>query len=273
MSDIDPLRNLAQALTNDPGQPVTMTKGVVTNVSIGGQPPTCEIQLSGDTTTTIQGVRFIDSYSPAIGDVVQVIKQGPMLLILGQIAGGADHVANGWRTPVLLSGWAEFSFDPPMYRLILDNGSKKVQLRGRVDASGTPSYLWTMPAEMRPVFNLAPVLLPRDPNGAVAAQLNVLGGTDGRLQVVQTAVGVGSVGTTTSSTAPGSGQPVGAFGVDQAGVPTTNVVYNPPGGNIQTDHRHAMPHSHNVNSHSHNVTVNAPGFPTFISLNGIEYFI
>ena len=138
MSDIDPLRNLAQALTNDPGQPVTMTKGVVTLVSIGGQPPTCEIQLSGDTTTKIAGVRFIDSYSPTVGDVVQVIKQGPMLLILGQIAGGADHPANGWPQPMLLSGWVQHSADPVYYPLGLDNGSKKVQLRGRMNrVSGT----------------------------------------------------------------------------------------------------------------------------------------
>lgn len=279
MSDLDPLRNLAQTLTTDPGQPVTMTKGVVTDLYLAGVPPTCEVQLSGDTTTKIAGVRFIDSYTPVIGDVVQIIKQGPMLLVLGQIAAGSGnpatvHQFNGWAEPMLLSGWGQHSADPVMYRLVLDNGSKKVQLRGRMNLlTGTSVALFDLPAACRPATNLGNILVAREVllGGTHATQIEIL--NTGRINIVQPQAGVASVGTATSSTAPGSGQPVGAFGVDQAGVPTTNVVYNPPGGNITTDHRHAMPHSHNVNGHNHNVTVNAPTFPGYISFNGIEYFI
>lgn len=278
MSDLDPLRNLAQTLAPDLTVPVTMTKATVQAYSIGGQPPTLSIYLSGDNTTLIQGVRFIDSYSPAIGDVVQVIKQGPMLLVLGQIAGGANHAANGWVTPLLSSGFAEHIFDPPMYRLILDNGSKKIQLRGRLNITGTPSLMWTMPTDLRPALSLGPILIARDPNGAVAAQLDVQ--ASGAMNLINTSVGVASVGSTVSSVDPadgttttntdhkhkardfgGAGDPVYA---DQW---TEVVVWSFQG-------TQGVAHSHGVTgSHFHNVTVNAPGFPTFVSLNGVEYFI
>jgi len=265
MSDLDPLRNLAQTLAYDPGQPVTMTKAVVQAYSIGGQPPTLSIYLSGDTSTLIQGVRFLDSYSPAIGDVVQVIKQGPMLMVLGQIAGGASHASNGWVTPTLSSGFAAHAFDPPYYRLILDNGSKKVQLRGRVNITGTPTLLWTMPTDLRPAFNMGPVLVPRGfAGGSVAAQLdiqsngtiNLIGGTVG-------VTGVSSSGGGTTSNANGN------YGTDLDGNPLTSLMHtqNQPAG----DHRHHFTHTHTTPNHTHTMT--SVTAPDFVSLNGVEYFI
>lgn len=268
MSDLDPLRNLAQTLAYDPGQPVTMTKGVVIAYSIGGQPPTLTIQLSGDTTTNIAGVRFLDSYSPAVGDVVQVIKQGPMLMVLGQIAGGATHANNGWVTPVLASGFAEHAFDPPYYRLVLDNGSKKVQLRGRVNITGSPTLLWTMPADLRPAFNMGPVLVPRGfSGGSVAAQLDIQ--SNGNLSLL--------------------GGTVGVTGVSSSGGGTTGGVirvFAPPGchpnssspasggpfcGDTGTGHQHDIAHTHSTPNHTHTMT--SVTYPDFVSLNGVEYFI
>ena len=274
MSDLDPLRNLAQALAMDPGQPVTMTKGLVQAYSIGGQPPTLSIYLSGDTSTLIQGVRFIDSYSPAIGDVVQVIKQGPMLLVLGQIAGGANHAANGWVTPLLSSGCSVHPSDPPYYRLILDNGSKKVQLRGQILLTGTPGTLWQMPVDLRPAFDLGHLTAARDPAGGATTMLIWPRGNDSG----QSGANVGYLMLQNHTT--------GVTGVSSSGGSTTGV----------TDHNHthrssdfngnvqvysdmwttqinsgATSHSHSTPNHTHTMTsVTAPGW---VSLNGIEYFI
>ena len=269
MSDLDPLRNLAQTLTMDPGQPVTMTKGVVQAYSIGGQPPTLTIQLSGDTTTNIAGVRFIDSYSPAVGDVVQVIKQGPMLMVLGQIAGGANHAANGWVEPLLAANWATHAFDPVMYRLILDNGSKKIQLRGRATITGgSPSNIWTMPTDLRPLFNMAPVLVPRGfGGGSVAAQIDIL--SNGQINLVGGTVGVTGVsssgGSTTGSTDTNHKHRSSDVYTDP---PTTNTLRTDWTEFIVTG---PINHTHSTPNHTHTMT--SVTYPDFVSFNGVEYFI
>ena len=268
MSDLDPLRNLAQALAMDPGQPVTMTKGLVQAYSIGGQPPTLDLYLSGDTSTLIQGVRFIDSYSPSIGDVVQVIKQGPMLLVLGQIAGGANHAANGWVEPTLATNWATFAFDPVMYRLILDNGSKKIQLRGRASITGgSPTTIWTMPSTHRPLLNLAPILVARGfSGGSAVAQLDVYGGSDGTIRLNAATVGVTGVSSSGGSTT----------GTTDHNHTHRSSDFN---GNVQVYsdmwttqiNSGATSHSHSTPNHTHTMT--AVTYPDFVSFNGVEYFI
>ena len=259
------LRRLSMAIDNvgDSGTTCHMTKGMVMAVDIAGTPPTCSIQLSGDTTTTIAGVRFLDSYFPVIGDVVQIIKQSSTLLIIGQISAGVSHAYNGWVAPTLASNWATHAADPVMYRLCLDGGSKKIQLRGRVTKTGgSPSLIWTMPTGLRPLFQIAPILVARGfGGGSTVAQIDVL--DTGAINLVGATVGVSSVGGSTSSESPGT--------------------------NNSTDHRHFHAgafnpsvsdftdyngiHSHTVNSHSHTVTVTGVTHPDFVSFNGVEYFI
>lgn len=48
-----------------------------------GPPRTVDITLAGD---RILGCRYLDSYTPAAGDVVRILKDGPDLLILGKLA-------------------------------------------------------------------------------------------------------------------------------------------------------------------------------------------
>lgn len=58
-------------------------KGTVVSIQTG-PPPTCTVNLSGDT-TAIPGVYFMDGYNPEAGDVVLMLKQGGSLLILGSV--------------------------------------------------------------------------------------------------------------------------------------------------------------------------------------------
>lgn len=291
MSDLDPLRNLAQTLAYDPGQPVTMTKGVVQAYAIGGQPPTLDLYLSGDNTTLIEKVRFLDSYSPAIGDVVQVLKQGPMLLVLGQIAGGAaaGHSANGWVEPSnaqLGSGFTQFTNDPFMYRLILDNGSKKIQLRGRLNISGTPSTFFTFTnVDYRPALSLGPIAIARDPNGAATAQLDVQ--ANGTLNLIAATTTASSAQHGNLTTSYYNTDHVHTFFDDGQGFDGTTDPNNDStsaskytfGGGVFNDGviggaagdgGNSPNHRHTTVSAFHTHTVN---FPTFISLNGVEYFI
>lgn len=285
MSDLDPLRNLAQTLAYDPGQPVTMTKGTVQAYAIGGQPPTLDLYLSGDNTTLIQGVRFLDSYSPALGDVVQVLKQGPMLLVVGQIAGGAaaGHAANGWVTPLLSSGCSEHPSDPPYYRLILDNGSKKVQLRGQILLTGSPTTLWQMPEDLRPAFDMGHLSAARDSaGGSTVIQIWPRGNSS-----AQSGADVGKLMLQGHNVAPAAAQhgnlTTSYYNVNHfheqnvAGNFTGEVRYSTGGapifgvlGGSAQDGGRDPNHRHTTNSATHAHVVAPPGW---VSLNGIEYFI
>lgn len=66
--------------------PATVRKGTVVSFDSTGTPPTLGITLSGDLTITVSGVRFIESYSPTVGDTVLILKQGTDVLVLGPVA-------------------------------------------------------------------------------------------------------------------------------------------------------------------------------------------
>lgn len=87
MSD-DDLRRLATVLQQSglSFDPVTMRKATVTAVNLASTPPTVSIQLSGDTTTTVDGVRVFRAYTPVVNDSALILKQGKDLLALGTVA-------------------------------------------------------------------------------------------------------------------------------------------------------------------------------------------
>lgn len=260
------LRRLSMAIDNvgDAGTTCHMTKGIVTAISVAVTPPTCSIQLSGDTTTTIAGVRFVDSYWPVVGDVVQIIKQSSTLLIIGQVSvWGATPADQGWVSPTPATNWALDAIDPLRYRVIQDHGTRKVQLRGALTrSSGTPTTLWTMPTEARPVVNLKPVLISRGwGGGAVSAQMQI--NSSGTMVLDGYTAGVASVDANTGNSSPGTNNSTdhrhfhgGAFNPDV---------------NDFTDYNGV--HSHTVNSHSHTVTSTAVSHPDWLGFNGIEYFL
>lgn len=289
------LRRLSMAIesTGDSGTTCHMTKGMVMAVDIAGTPPTCSIQLSGDTTTTIAGVRFLDSYFPVIGDVVQIIKQSSTLLIIGQISAGVSHAYNGWVAPTLAANWATHAADPVMYRLCLDGGSKKIQLRGRATiTSGTPSNIWTMPSGLRPLFQIAPILVARGfGGGSNVAQIDVLetgainlvGGTVGvKASSGQTGVGGGSAVTSSPINNPDQANDSetsdvywSANGADagraQTSGPTTVVNSGDTTHRHLFQHTHKLEHQHTGGAHQH--PLDAVTYPDFVSFNGVEYFI
>lgn len=85
MADI---RDLAAELQKNPlsFDPSTMRKATVTAVDFVSTPPTISVQLSGDTTTTIPGIRVYNGYVPVVADSVLLVKQGRELLAWGKVA-------------------------------------------------------------------------------------------------------------------------------------------------------------------------------------------
>lgn len=150
MSAADDLAKYLQSLAATPqtGQ-VSFIQGVVTAIS-AGPPPTLSMTLSGDT-QVFTGFRYLQSYTPTVGDVVTVVKQNNSLLVVGCIASGTDPLLlQDWRAPSLFGGVTSSGGGggPVKYRVILQNGQIKTQLKGSVSisggASGSPFGLFTL---------------------------------------------------------------------------------------------------------------------------------
>lgn len=78
MSDLTELADVLLGMTT--GEGVTRRKAVVQSV----QTASVTIRLGGGT-TDIAGVRHVASYAPESGDVVEVVADGPALLVIGTV--------------------------------------------------------------------------------------------------------------------------------------------------------------------------------------------
>lgn len=131
----------------------SIIKGSVVATSIaGGSTPTITVTINGDSTVQIPNVAFLDSYLPVVGDNVLLVKQKTDLWAIGTVAGTGAN--SGWIEPTLNSGTTQgapaASGGPVYYRLSIDNGSLKVQLKGSVSFSGSPTVMWSMVAPFLP---------------------------------------------------------------------------------------------------------------------------
>lgn len=281
-------RELATTLAATPQISAMCVKGVVTSVVNPGVPPTISVQIGGDTTTTIDNVRFIDSYSPVVGDTCLLIKQESGVFALGQMNDFSTVAECGWTAPTLGSGFVTNTNDPVLWRMVVEHGTNMIQLRGRVEITGSPTALWTMPVGCRPLFNIAPLLAARDPisnnTGSNAIQIAVM--ASGAITLVGGNVGIAAAGTADLRT-----------GVDP-GTANTNSVTPGNTGNTDVNHTHFSSndgnyvsgtqttqintgftnHNHTSAAHNHiggqhqhalfNVT-----YPDYVSFNGVSYFL
>lgn len=299
------LSGLAATLTPPPPVSASFLKGVVTAVSLTGSPPTLSLHLAGDTTVTVASVRFIDSYTPVVGDTVLVAKQGSDIFALGQMNDSAGGVSNGWQTPSFGTGVSGSA----QYRIVVDNGDNKVQLKGSCTLSGSPSTMWTMAAPYIPSSSrTVPVAV--NSAGGVTASMTFSSGGAVTLTVDPTltssASGNDTTGSTTaggtngsdnantdsqSGTDTGSANPAPRAGTD---IQNTNHTHLYSGSNVTSgvsvDHWHDLAHIHTIghnhtSTHSHTFTGSghthtqpththtvAVTYPTTVYFDGIEYF-
>lgn len=315
-AQLDAIRELATEIAKQAVldfDPATIRKGTVTAIADTSAPPTLSVQISGDTTTTIDGVRYVDSYKPATGDVALIIKQGTDLVALGTIA--ANYSATGWTTVTLAAGWSHGGNGGGnvRYRRVWDNGSPKMQWRGMASrSSGTVAVSTPLASGYRPLARVSIDVARTATGGSNVVKLDFE--SDGTVNMVggQTAPNSGTTGSTTPNDSTHShGQH--EHGIDDSthqhgshshGIPnndhfhsgTTTVVSGHEHGIPTTSHAHGgttdgndagpSTHSHSGttqmttpsdsthNHGSHNHSFNPTvDDPTWISFEGIEYFL
>lgn len=281
------VRSLAGALVTDTTACAMLIKGVVTAVDLVASPPSITCQLEGDTTTSVPGIVFIDSYSPVVGDTVQIIKQGNSIVAIGQVNDTGTGTANGWITPSLAANFTTNGngYGPLQYRVVVDNGERKLQFRGAVSYTGSSDVqIFVLVTDARPTTKRNALVSRPHWQGANAMQVEFL--TTGEVMMVGgTGVGVTGIASsgsgTTNSVDPndnttGVNNPYGGFsggGDPQTSGPT--IVVN----SGDTAHQHLFNHVHGITgSHSHTTpnhthTVETVDTPDWISFNGVEIFL
>lgn len=239
-------------------EPATIRKATVTAVSPSSTPPTISIRMSGDTTTTISGVRIEETYSPRVGHTVLVFKQGNEIFAFGHIADLAGASAGGWTTPSLAGGWSHNgnSNGNVQYRRVMDNGSWKMQWRGGGNYGGSTVLASALAAEFRPASRRTCVAS-RDANGSNVVKVDFE--TSGAVNIVG--------GTTSPSGGSGGGGGTGFDGSFSVGSHFHSI---PTGSSGNAGGFSIGSHNHSTSSHSHSISVDSPNW---VSFNGIEYFL
>ncbi len=164
--------------------PATIRKGVVASLQTTGTPPTITVTISGDT-LEVPGVRYYEHYSPAVADVVHLLKQGTDLTAIGKVAEQYTETA---FTTVSLSGGFTHNGNGNgdlKVRRVWDHGAWKVQMQGGVNRS-SGALVAVLDAKYRPTSaTRRTVLAARDANGSNVIKIdiessgavNMIGGT------------------------------------------------------------------------------------------------
>jgi hypothetical protein len=246
--------------------PMTVRKGVVAAVADTTTPPTVSINISGDATTLVSQVRTLNNYTPVVGQTVLVGKQGTEIFLLGAISAANptsvnNFSDNGWIRATLTNGTHGGNSNGDVYyRRVMDHGSWKMQWRGGWAPAGETAMIDTADAldpDYRPTSHRS-LLCARSLTGDTAAQFDFH--TSGRVVLTggtsATASATVSLG---GSTASGGSHSHGFDDTYNSTSFTFDVTY--------TDGSHSHGWSDSA-SHSH-----TPTAPTWVSLNGLEYFL
>ncbi|MBM4570277.1 hypothetical protein GS489_07605 [Rhodococcus hoagii] len=273
------ISSLADALIPQTQPGAILSKGKVMSWE-SGLPPTVTIQLGGDTSSSIPFVRYLDSYTPTPGDTVLIAKQGSEIIVIGKAhefyLGQPEK--NGWLPPSLTTTWNRTvaGAAPPLFRKVFDHGEQRIQMQGRVwrNGSNTSATLFTLPVGYRPTVQrlmlaarenlggLNEVQVVIEPSGAVNIDGHLLPGPMN--QGVTTSYynvnhfHVGPYGTVGGTSNDGTSDVRSSTGVTQFGV---------LGGSAQDGGRDPN-HRHTTNPHNH-----VAGFPGWVSLDGVEFFL
>lgn len=125
----------------------TYRKGKITAITTG-TPPTLSANISGDTATTVTGIRWFDGYAPQVGDTIIIAKQRSEILALGKIA---DNTSAGWTQATLQSGFTHSN--SVKYRRVWDNGDWKMQWQGVANRSSGNVIVSALGTDFRPSTN------------------------------------------------------------------------------------------------------------------------
>lgn len=273
--ELEELRALAKELFQS-GQlgfdPSTLIKGTVKAFDFSGSPPTLTITIGGDTTTEVSDVRLMNNYSPEVGHTVLIAKQGAQIVVLGHIAELSAYTVNneagGWQRAELSFGAHGGGDNGDLYyRRILDHGSWKVQWRGGWTTNGQLTVIASngLEGEAYRPSSKRTCLAARSSNGAAACHITFDDGGNVYLEAPDArgnfATVSGDVGTGGSGGFTGAGGTSGFVGTGGAD----------PHTHSGDNHVHSgASHDHSFSGGAHIHSVN---YPTWVSFNGVEYFL
>lgn len=259
-AQLDAIRELATEIAKQTlldFDPATIRKGAVTAIATTSAPPTLSVQISGDTTTTIDGVRYIEGYNPVVGDVVQFFKQGTDLIAFGKVA--EQFSQSTWTLAPLGSGWSHNgnSGGNVMYRKVWDHGSPKMEWKGTAARSSGTAVLGTpLDSTYRPAV-LRPTTAARTgTGGANSVKLDFY--PDGTVLMVGGATAPsGTAAAASGTTGSESGHNHGITNNDHSHGGDTNSGGSHGHGIANNDHNHGSPtgttsgHSHSIATTTH----------------------
>lgn len=253
--------------------PITIRKGIVSAVVDTTSPPTVSLNLSGDTETLISAVRTLNNYTPLVGQTVLVAKQGTEIFLLGAISAGSPMntnttTDNGWIQADLAAGSHDGNSNGTVYyRRILDHGAWKMQWRGGWNVSGS-TMVTALDPDYRPSSKRSVLVPVQIQSGSPVGQLDF--GTNGSVTLVSTTAPTAeSTGGQSTSGASPSGSTDSVDPIDS----TTAGGADGHTHGVVGSHYHTIfvdNHWHGNGTHTHTLSVAAP---TWVSLNGVEYFL
>lgn len=261
--------------------PMTIRKGIIASVSDATSPPTVSLNISGDVGTLVSEVRLLNNYTPLVGQTVLLAKQGTEIFLLGSIASDNPHVAaqssesgNGWTTLSPSNGSSGSGDNAIRYRRVMDHGSWKMQWRGEWNPAGSSTMIASgqaLDTDYRPGGRRA-LAAARDASGATTLRMEF--SSDGTVTMWQSAPTINNTGDIGTSTGSAGSFSIGSHshGYDDN--------YGANGEFISSDGTYSAG-GFSVGSHTHagyTVTHNHGGTtqiaaPSWISLNGLEYFL
>lgn len=249
--------------------PLTVRKGIVAAVSDTTNPPTVSINISGDTDTLVSQVRTLNNYTPLVGQTVLVGKQGTEIFLLGAISSGLANTSTpsftdtGWTKATLSNGThGGNSNGDVMYRRILDHGSWKMQWQGGWAPGGSTTMIGAsevLDTDFRPAVKRS-ITVARDiSSGAVTAQL------DFNISGQVTLVG--------GTTVPSVGLNIASVSLSYSGGTDGQLFGYLSSAGSDLGHYHGCSGSTSSHVHSGSTATASVSAPTWVSLNGVEYFL
>lgn len=153
-------------------------------------PPTATILFSGDTTAPVSGVRMAAGYGPQVDDTVIVLKQGSDFFLLTSIAKAGSQTASstvgGWTQVGLNSMHSHGgnSNGNVMFRRVMDNGCWKMQWKGAM-AYGANTFVLaaSLDPDYRPAAKVSMVTA-REVSTGGGVSVGVDFNTDGTVTIV-----------------------------------------------------------------------------------------
>lgn len=269
VAETDELRALVSEIIKQSSlgfNPAQFIKGSVTAISYTTVPPTLTINVSGDTTVAVSAVRFVDSYSPAVGDVALLGRQGNDIWALGKIASDGSlgtGGGTGWTQATLASGFSHNgdSQGDVEYRKVWDNGSWKMQWRGAAARSSGTTIVTALATDLRPGVKRN-IAVSRGFGGG-SASCQILFNTSGSVVLEASAITVptGGAGGGSGFTSFHSGHSHPYDDYYDPGIADFGVLTYVGGGH---DHSFTVAGA----SHTHSITA-----PDWVAFHGVEYFL